>query len=131
MPISRIYSDLLDMAQREYSEIVVSGRILHFPTGDPHKVRLEIVDSSFLDIFLSASGRYSYHWERRPAGIEAIFRHDNAPHKPWRAISTFPKHFHNGSEDNVTESHISDVPITAVSQILEFIRSALLHATQV
>jgi len=45
-----------------------------------------------------------------------IYRHDNAPHKGWKNVKTFPKHFHNGSEDNVTESTISEKPEEGLSE---------------
>jgi hypothetical protein len=38
----------------------------------------------------------------------------------WKDISTFPKHFHNGSEDIVISSHISDDPEFAVREFLNF-----------
>ncbi len=99
------------------------------PTGDPLKLRLDIVDGSFLDAFLSISGRYAYHWERRFTPGKDLYRHDNAPHNKWRYVSTFPKHFHNGSENNVAESHISDDPENALHEFLTFVRHTLLHAT--
>jgi len=106
---------------------VIDARILTFPTGDPHKIRLDIADGSLLDIFLSASGRYSYHWERRLIAAGTIYRHDNAPHQRWRFVSTFPKHFHNRREENVIESHISDSPPSALREILVFVRQTLLN----
>ena len=38
----------------------------------------------------------------------------------------FPKHFHDGSEDNVGESHISDSPDQALREFLHFVRIKLL-----
>jgi hypothetical protein len=96
------------------------------PTGDPLKLRLDIVDGSLLDVFLSASGRYSYHWERRLIGKGGLYRHDNAPHERWRHVVTFPKHFHDGSEGNVVESYISDNPEGALQEFLTFVRHKLL-----
>jgi hypothetical protein len=51
---------------------------------------------------------------------------DNAPHKRWRHVATFPSHFHDGSEDNVVESHISNDPEGAVREVLTFVRNKLL-----
>jgi hypothetical protein len=95
-------------------------------TGDPLKLRLDIVDGSLLDTFISASGRYSYHWERRLTSDGDLYRHDNAPHIRWRSVLTFPKHFHDGSENNVTESHIGDEPEEAMREFLGFVRLKLL-----
>jgi hypothetical protein len=36
-------------------------------------------------------------------------------------ISTFPKHFHNGSEDIVVQSHISENPEIALREFLSFV----------
>jgi hypothetical protein len=50
-----------------------------------------------------------------------IYRHNNAPHQKWKYISTFPKHFHNGSEDIVVQSHISENPEIALREFLSFV----------
>lgn len=126
MSISKIYKELRQIALAEFQDVVLSVEILEFPSGDPHKVRLDIADGSLLDIFLSISGRYSYHWDRRLAGTNKIYRHDNAPHLRWRAVSTFPKHFHDGSEDNVTDSFLNESPPLALRQNLTFVRQTLL-----
>ncbi len=73
---------------------------------------------------LEQSGRYSYHWERR-AIDGSIYRHDNAPHQKWKSISTYPAHFHSGSETNVVESWISQLPEIALRQFLTFVRTQL------
>lgn len=130
MSISETYRELLESAWEEFDDVVVSGEVLRFPTGDPHKLRLDIVDGSLLDVFLSPSGRYAYHWERRLTKAGSIFRHDNAPHHRWRYVSTFPKHFHNGSEGNVTESYISDIPNSALQEVLRFVRQTLLREAE-
>jgi len=81
MPISKIYETLREVSQPEFGDIVVSARIISLPTGMPLKLRLDIVDGSLLDVFISVSGRYSYHWERRLLPVNDLYRHDNAPHK--------------------------------------------------
>lgn len=68
--------------------------------------------------------RYSFHWERKMID-NTIYRQDNAPHKNWRNIKTFPKHFHNGSEENVTESTISNNPEKGLREFLEFVRKKI------
>ena len=126
MPISPVYRALRQIALRDFSDIVLQAHILLLSTGDPHKLRIEIVDDSFLDVFISVSGRYSYHWERRLAPAGDLYRHDNAPHLRWRHVATFPKHFHNGAEDYVVESDISNDPQEALHEFLEFVRHKLL-----
>jgi len=40
-----------------------------------------------------------------------MFRHDNFPDINWRIVPTFPKHFHNGSQDAVEESDLTMTPL--------------------
>ncbi len=129
MPISKTYKSLRAIAQREFGDILVSVQTGSLPTGVPLNFRLDIVDGSLLDIFISVSGRYSYHWERRSISANDFYRHDNAPHKKWESLATFPKHFHNGSESNVVESHISNSPEDAMREFLMFVRRKLLSSS--
>lgn len=126
MDILEIYSNQLKLAKEEFADVIEAGDIVHTPGGFPQKLRLNIIDGSIVDVFLSSSGRYSYHWERRPLD-GTLYRHDNAPHERWRHIKTFPKHFHNGSEANVDceDSHISDQPEEALGEFLRFIEQEL------
>lgn len=126
MPISTTYRALRTIALREFPDVTVNAQIMSLPTGDPLKLRLDIVDGSLLDIFVSVGGRYSYHWERRLTSSGDLYRHDNAPHNKWRHVTTFPKHFHDGSESNVVASHISDDPEDAIREFLTFVRHRLL-----
>jgi hypothetical protein len=127
MTISTIYEALKTIALDEFGDVVISAQIMSLPTGDPLKLRLDIVDGSLLDVFISVSGRYSYHWERRLIGKGDLYRHDNAPHNRWRHVATFPKHFHDGSENNVVESSISDDHEKAGREFLTFVRRKLLN----
>jgi hypothetical protein len=126
MPILTTYRALRTIVLDEFADVVVSARVVSLPTGDPLKLRLDIVDGSLFDVFISASGRYSYHWERRLTSTGDLYRHDNAPHDKWRHLVTFPKHFHTGNESNVVESHISDDPEDAIREFLVFVRHKLL-----
>ena len=60
------------------------------------------------------------------------YRHDNAPHKRWRHIKTFPKHFHNGSEadEDGKESYISEDPLEGIRDFLNFIEDKLAKGNQ-
>lgn len=127
MPISTIYRALRTIALNEFADVVISAQVISLPTGDPRKLRLNLVDGSLLDVFVSVSGRYSYHWERRLIPRGDLYRHDNAPHNKWRHVATFPKHFHDGSESNVVESHISDDPEDAMREFLAFVRHKMLN----
>jgi len=93
---------------------------------DIAEMRIFLIDSSFLDVWFSPRNpsKYSYHWERQHID-GTIYRHDNAPHVRWQYVSTFPKHFHNGTESNVIESQISAVPTEALYAMLTFVRGSL------
>lgn len=82
-------------------------------------LRIFFIDNSFLEVWISDK-KYSYHWQRTDG---KVFRHDNAPHKKHKHVKTFPKHFHDTSEDNVSESKLSDNPSDALREFLKFIRS--------
>ena len=112
---------LKEIAEVEFAEIVE-----HAYSPDVNELRIISTDGSFIDLWFSLklAGRYSYHWERR-AIDERVYRHDNAPHKRWRGVKTFPKHLHNGSEERVVERFISDVPEEALRQFLAFVRDKL------
>jgi len=124
MDILSIYEALLARARDLFGDIVSEGWILWLVSGEPAKLRLEVVEGSIVDIHLSRTGKYSYHWERRFID-GSIYRHDNAPHKSWQHVQTFPKHFHNGSQEAVQESYISDDPLLAMDQFLKFVRVKL------
>ena len=91
-----------------------------------NKIRAYLKDDSFVDIWFSKKieGRFSYHWERRHIN-NSVYRHDNFPDPRWNSVSTFPKHFHKGTQNKVEESHIEDDPVSGVKQFMDFIRKKL------
>jgi hypothetical protein len=107
---------LKDIAEVEFSDIVKDVILT-----DINGLRIVLMDGSFIDVWFSLKleGRYSYHWERKFID-GSIYRHNNAPHQRWKDISTFPKHFHEGSEDTVVPSYISDNPEPALREFLSF-----------
>ena len=117
--ILNLYSNLLDIAIKDFGIIVESGGTLYSQSGEPWKLCLYLCDGSFIDIYYSIKCKYAYHWDRRLTK-DQIFRHDNAPHQRWKDIPTFPKHFHNGSEDIVIPSYLSDNPEIALREFLNF-----------
>jgi hypothetical protein len=40
-------------------------------------------------------------------------------------VATFPKHFHDGSEDRIVESRLSEEPEQALREFLTFVRAKL------
>lgn len=107
---------LKEIAEIEFSEIVVEV------LTDLNTMRIIFTDESYCDIWFSLKlvGRFSFHWERTFLD-GTIYRHDNAPHLRWKNINTFPKHFHNSSENFVEESCLSEDPPVAIRFFLSFI----------
>ena len=112
---------LRQIAEVEFVDIVVQAVI-----PDVNELRIILTDGSFVDVWFSLKlqGRYSFHWERRAIDGK-IYRHDNAPHKRWESVATFPRHFHDGSETNVSASSISEVPEQALREFLAFVRASI------
>jgi hypothetical protein len=122
--LENLYREISNLSLDEYPDVVEDIHIHHTPSGTPAKLRVYIVDGSYLDIWLSGSGKCSYHWEHRHTTGQ-IHRHDNAPHPSWSHVKTFPKHYHEGSDNRVQESYLPDDPMQAVRIILTFIRERL------
>ena len=112
---------LRDIAEVEFSDIVSEAI-----SSGINELRIILHDGSFVDVWFSLKlqGRYSVHWERG-ALDGTIYRHDNAPHKRWSRVGTFPAHFHDGSEMNVVESRISVNPLQALREFLIFVRGKM------
>jgi hypothetical protein len=112
---------LREIAETEFADIVVE--VL---APGINELRIILTDGSLVDVWFSLKlvSRYSFHWER--LAIDGrIYRFDNAPHSRWHAVATFPHHFHDGSEGEVVESHLSHVPAEALRQFLGFARDRL------
>jgi len=75
------------------------------------KLRIILIDDGFVDVWLSKrlTSRFGFHWEHKVAGLS--YRYDNFPDIKWRNVSTFPYHFHNGSQNNVVDSSRFDKDI--------------------
>jgi len=116
------YRLLAKLAKTTYEDIISETKIIQKRSVASGKLRIIFKDSSFLDIWLSVSGKYSYHWEQR-AQRGRILRYDNAPFHP--EVPTHPKHLHDGSEQNVKGSDISADPKAALKSILDIVRKTL------
>jgi len=117
-----IYSKLADIAEKEFEDIVNTTDFIGGKASAPNKLRIFFIDNSFLDVWLSKEGDYSYHWEHR-AQRGLIHRWDNAPDHP--ELHTFPKHFHNGSDKDAKESELDEDYEKAIRDVLGFIRRKL------
>ena len=116
----------LESIARKYKEVVLETRIIELPSGEPAKLRIELIDGSFVDVWVSISGKYSYHWDRLEID-GTIYRYDNAPHEVWNYTSTFPHHFHKKDEKTVIDS---DMPIETNMQMkhfMEFVRKNIMQ----
>lgn len=115
-----LYRHLAYIALREFPDIAVGTEIVE------GKLRIFIADGSFIDVWFSEKKEdvYAYHWERRMVD-GTIYRHNNLPDRKARDLATFPKHFHEGTEEKVKESRISDDPERAIGQFLRFCRKTL------
>jgi hypothetical protein len=112
--------DFRRIAEVEFADIVQSTMRIDY------KIRMILVDNSFVDIFLSQKlpGKFGFHWECMDES-GAFYRYDNVPDKKWKTLSTYPFHFHRGSQDNVEPSPFSITPIEGFIGFMEFIRNRL------
>ncbi|MCK5508217.1 MAG: hypothetical protein KAI50_06820 [Desulfobacterales bacterium] len=90
--------ELARIAEIEFSDIVDAAELLGT------KLRIMLTKKGFVDVWLSRKlpDRFGYHWEEESTGL--FYRYDNFPDTKWKYVPTYPYHFHNGSQDNVTES---------------------------
>ena len=126
--ISDYYKRVKENVELRFSDILRSAELIRGTAGRIRKLRLYLIDNTFVDIWYAPDGSYSYQWEQRHVR-NVIYRHDNAPHKRWETVTTFPHHFHNGSELNVTESYLNRLPAEAIQQFLAFARDKLTTPT--
>jgi len=123
--ISDHYKRIKKNIECKFYDILKSAELIHGTADRIRKLRLNLIDNTFVDIWYSFDGSYSYHWEQRNIR-DAIYRHDNAPHKKWRNISTFPKHCHDGKQQNVIESFLSDDSENSVEEFLLLVRERMI-----
>jgi hypothetical protein len=116
------YQSLADLALAEFEDIITRTAFIGGTPASPNKLRLVLIDDSFLDVWLSVEGEYAYHWEQRRQHGQ-FHRWDNAPHHP--RVASYPAHFHDGDEDAVVESDLDPSPEAALRQVLSFVRRRL------
>ena len=118
--VDRRYRVLAEMAWSEYPDIVVSAE------PGKERLRLHLADGSFLDVWFSRSieGKYAFHWERRHID-GTVYRWDNAAHRSLAGITTFPHHFHEGSQRNVKPFKPRNTWEDTLREILDYVREKL------
>ena len=112
--------DLKRISAVEFADIVKIARILDY------KLRITLIDNSFIDVNLSKrlAGKFGFHWEcMAPGG--SFYRYDNFPDQNWKSVSTFPYHFHNGSQECVEASPFPLDIIDGFRGFLNFVRGKL------
>lgn len=112
--------DLARIAEIEFADIVDSTEEL------PTKMRIILVEGGFVDVWLSRKmeDRFGFHWEHKATGRS--YRYDNFPDTKWRDISTYPYHFHYGSQSNVIDSSRFERDLMkGFRAFMEWIRSRL------
>jgi hypothetical protein len=124
--ISELYKQLEALATSEFGDVVEDAEMIPSYTGRVRKLRIKLIDQTFVDVWYTADGEYSFHWEQGMIR-NSIYRHDNAPHEKWSYISTFPCHCHDGTQNNVVESHLSLVPATALREFLSIVRKKIIQ----
>ena len=105
------FEEIASLCMTEFSHVVKSASVFEPRTN---RIRLELVDGSFIDIHQTADGRYSYHWER----ADGFYRFNNAPH--FDHIESTPHHLHIGKE-RVTGSDVRGVSQDDVRKVLRFV----------
>ncbi|MCD6472907.1 hypothetical protein J7K55_07345 [Candidatus Aerophobetes bacterium] len=90
--------ELARIAEIEFSDIVDNTEKIDT------KLRIILIKDGFVDVWLSKKlkGRFGFHWEQESTGLS--YRYDNFPNTMWKRISTYPYHFHNGSQNDVIDS---------------------------
>ena len=122
--ILELYKQLKQIAQNEFGDIVENAQIILSNTGRARKLRVALIDTTFVDVWYSLDGDYSIHWDQ--SGLRnTIYRHDNAPHLRWSYVKTFPKHCHDGSQDSVVDSYLPDEPRAALREFLKIARKRI------
>lgn len=112
--------DLRKIGEVEFADIVKDSMIID------HKLRIFLINNGFIDVSLSQKlpDKFGFHWEVTDLAC-TIFRYDNFPDKNWRNVSSYPYHFHNGSQQNVEASPFPLAIVDGFRAFLEFVRTKL------
>ncbi|MCC6498876.1 MAG: hypothetical protein IT313_01270 [Anaerolineales bacterium] len=110
------FEALARIAEIEFSEIDVDSAMM----GE--KLRLFLTDTSLVDVWLSRTfeDRFGFHWERRHLD-GTFYRYDNFPDTAWKFAETFPRHFHNGSQNAVEAAPFPTDVTEGFREFLKFV----------
>ena len=62
--ILELYRLLKEIAENEYKEIIEDTGVIFSHSGRARKLRIKLIDATFIDIWYSLEGEYSFHWEQ-------------------------------------------------------------------
>ncbi len=85
-----------------------------------NRLRVDLVDGSFIDIHQNPGGRYSVHWQQHGK----TYRFNNAPH--WDEVETAPHHFHD-ADHSVHPSPITGITAQDVTTVLQFVSQQIFN----
>jgi len=102
------YLAFLKIATDEFSDIIANAELY------ADRVRLILLDESWIEVRYPVADKFSFHWQRR----DKIYRIDTAPHH--KGISTFPRHIHFGSEDIVLEDDVLEANVSPEENFRKF-----------
>jgi len=86
------------------------------------RIRLLLIDESFMDIHYPVNYDYSFHWQRE----KELYRINTAPDHP--EIETFPRHLHAGNEERTVSDTITSLnhtPEENLRKVLSWVREKL------
>ena len=79
MDILKIYEVQLEKVREKFSDVVDSSIILRSESGEPLKLRLDMIDGSIVDVFYSVGGKFMVQLEVKYEGDwKGVVRYDCA-----------------------------------------------------
>ena len=107
---------LAELARSEFPSLLKEGPVLL-----PDRLRLLLVDGSFLDVRYPALNKYSFQWQAK----NRFVRINTAEHHP--NLPTFPRHIHlderTVAADTLTK--LENSPEENLRSVLSWVRSEL------
>jgi hypothetical protein len=105
-------TDLQRIAEIQFFDIVQTTFQME------HKLRIMVESQGFIDVHLSRKliDKFSFHWETRN-NEGTIYRYDNFPDQNWSHLSSYPFHFHNGTQNNV---EVPPFPLKVIEGFIAF-----------
>ena len=108
------------IAEIEFASIVIQTSFLG------PKLRVLLRDTSYVDVWVTRklTHRFGFHWERRHLD-GTIYRYDNFPDTDWAEVSTFPFHFHAGSQGKVVAAPFAITLDQGFRDFMAFVQQTL------